>query len=71
MWKDCTCNCAICNCENGKYSASLFDISVTIWDGIINVEEKESLTTNFNEKKAISKTLNFYISLLFLLITLH
>ena len=41
-------------------------------DEVIESYDKETKTipTNFNEKKAICKTQNFYISLAFLLITI-
>ena len=34
------------------------------------IEETKTVTTNFNEKNAICKTKNFYILLLFFLITI-
>ena len=34
------------------------------------IEERKTIPTNFNEKKAACKTLNFYILLAFLLITI-
>ena len=58
-------NPATCNCENGKYLASIMDDSGIICDGIIDVKER-----NFNEKNIICKTQNFYILLAFLLITI-
>ena len=39
-------------------------------DEVIDAEETKTVTTNFNEKNAICKTKNFYISLAFLLITI-
>ena len=42
--KDYVWNPAACNCENGKYLASIMD--KTICDEFIDVKE-----TNFNEKK--------------------
>ena len=59
-------NPAACSCENGKYLASILGYSTIICDEVIESYEKE---TNFNEKKAICKTQNFYI-LLFLLIAI-
>ena len=59
-------NPAACSCENGKYLASILGDSTIICDEVIESYEKE---TNFNEKKAICKTQNFYI-LLFLLIAI-
>ena len=58
-------NPATCNCENGKYLASIMDDSVITCDEIIDVEEK-----NFDEKNITCKTQNFYILLAFLLITI-
>ena len=40
-------NPSICNCENGKYSASIMDHSAIPSDEII----EEIVPTNFNEKK--------------------
>ena len=77
--KDYIWNPATCNCENGKYLASIMDDSTIICDEVINADSKQSLTddyetstipTNFNEKKATCKTQNFYILLAFLLITI-
>ena len=39
-------------------------------DEMIDVEEKETIPTNFNEIKVTYKTQNFYILLAFLLITI-
>ena len=75
--KDYVWNPATCNCENGKYLASIMDDSTIICDEVINADSKQSLTddyetstipTNFNEKKATCKTQNFYILLAVLLI---
>ena len=41
--KDYVCNLATCNCENGKYFASI--MGKVIFDEIVDVKE-----TNFNEK---------------------
>ena len=49
--------------QNGRYLAIIMDDSVTTCDEII----EETVPTNFNEKKA---TQNFYILLVFLLITI-
>ena len=48
------------------------DDSVITCDEIIESyeEETKTISTNFNEKKATFKTQNFYILLLFLLITI-
>ena len=43
---------------------------MTTCDEVIGAEETKTVTTNFNEKNAICKTKNFYISLAFLLITI-
>ena len=39
-------------------------------DEMIDVEEKETIPTNFNERKVTYKTQNFYILLAFLLIAI-
>ena len=65
MWKNYVWNLSTCNCENGKYLASIMDDSTIICDEIIDVKE-----TNFNKKNIICKTQNFYILLAFLLITI-
>ena len=66
MWKNYVWNLSTCNCENGKYLASIMDDSAIICKKIIN--EKE---TNFKKKKKKNcKTQNFYILLAFLLITI-
>ena len=41
-----------------------------ICDEIIDAEEKETIPTNFNEKKATCKMQNFFILLAFLLINI-
>ena len=58
---------ATCNCENGKYLASIMDDSAIICDEVIQPYGEE---INFNEKKAICKTQNFHILLAFLLFTI-
>ena len=58
-------NPATCNCENGKYLASIMDESGVICGEIIDVKE-----TNSNETNITCKTQNFYILLAFLLITI-
>ena len=63
--KDYVWNPATCNCENGKYLASIMDDSVITCDEIINVKE-----TNFNEKNITYRTQNVYILLVFLLTTI-
>ena len=67
-------NPATCNCENGKYLASIVDDSAIIC-GVIESYAKLSLKDdyeqiNFKEKEAIWKTKNVYILLVFLLITI-
>ena len=54
-------NPATCNCENGKFLASIVNDSTIMCDEII----EETVPTNLNENKA-----NFYILLAFLLITI-
>ena len=73
--KDYVWNPATCNCENAKYLASIMDYSIITCDEIIESYAKVSLKdddekTNFNKKKVICKTKNFYIFLAFLLITI-
>ena len=58
-------NPVTCNCENGKYLASIMDDSAITCDEIIYAED-----TNFNGKNITFKTQKFYISLAFLLITI-
>ena len=60
-------NPATCNCENGKYLASIMDDSTIICDEVIESydEERKAIPTNFNEKKVTCKTLSFYILLSF------
>ena len=72
--KDYFRNPAACNCENGKYLASIVDDSAIIC-GVIESYAKLSLKDdyeqiNFKEKEAICKTKNVYILLVFLLITI-
>ena len=56
-------NPATCNCENGKYLASIMDDSAIICNEIIESydEDIKTIATNLNEKKATCKTRNFYI----------
>ena len=58
--------------KNGKYLASIIDDSVITCDEIIESfnEEIKTIPTNFNEKKAICKTQNFFLLVAFLLITI-
>ena len=60
-------NPATCNCENGKYLASIIDNSGIICDNVIKSydEETKTIPTNFNEKNITCKTHNFYIYLSF------
>ena len=61
MWKKYVWNLSTCNCENGKYLASIMDDSAIICDEIIDVKE-----TNFNKKKKkIVKRRIFIFYLLF------
>ena len=66
--KDYIWNPVTCNCENGKYLASVIGDSVIMCDDII--EETKTVATSFNEKNAIYKTKDFYILLAFFLITI-
>ena len=71
--KDYVWNPAICNCENGKYFASIMDDSRIICDEVMKSyddEEIKTIPTNFNEEKEICKTNNFYLLLAFLLIAI-
>ena len=56
--KSCIWNPATCSCENGKYLASIMDNSAITCNEIVE-EEIKTVTTNFNERKAIYKTKNF------------
>ena len=62
---------ATCNCENGKYLASIMDDSVIIGDEVIKSYDKEvkTISKNYNENRVTCKTQSFYILLVFLLIT--
>ena len=60
MWKNYVWNLSTCNCENGRYLASIMDDSAIICDEIIDVKE-----TNFNKKKKIVKRRIFIFYLLF------
>ena len=55
-----------------RYLESIMDDSALTCDEIIESydEETKSILTNFNERKATSKTQNLYILLAFLLITI-
>ena len=66
-------NPATCNCENGKYLASVIDDSAIISDEIIESYDKEikTIPANYNEKKLTCKTGSFYILLVFSLITIE
>ena len=64
--KDYVWNPATCNCENGKYLASIIDDSAIMCDVII----EETVPINLNENKTNCKMQNFYILLAFLLITI-
>ena len=70
--KDCVWNPRTCSYEKENYLESIIDDSALPCDEIIesNNEETKTVTTNLNEKKAICKTQNFYISLAFSLITI-
>ena len=68
--KDYVWNPATCNCENGKYLASIMDDSAIMCDEIIvsykeDEEAKSYGKSNFNEKKGSCDTQNFFIVLEF------
>ena len=72
-------NPATCNCENGKYFASIMNGSAIICDEVIDADAKlipidddetRTIPTNFYDKKATCKTQNFYILLGFPVITI-
>ena len=67
VWKPATCNC-----ENGKYLASIIDDSIITCQEAIksNEGEVETIPTNFKENKVTCKTQSFYILLALLLITI-
>ena len=58
-------NPATCNCENGKYLASIMDDSVIICDEVIKSydEEIKTIPTYFNKKNINCKTQNVYVLL--------
>ena len=68
--KDFIQNPASCSCKNGNYLASIIDNSVITCDEITDAEEKETISTNFKEKKTNCKTQNFYTLIEFLLIAI-
>ena len=57
----------MCSCENGKYTGSIINNSLIICDEIIGTTK--IVPANFNEIKVACKAKKFYISLVFLLIT--
>ena len=63
--KDYVWNPATCNCQNGKYLASIVDDWVIICDAVIESfdEEIKTIPTSFNEKNITCKTQGFYIQL--------
>ena len=65
--KDYVRNPATCNCENGKYLASIKDDSVIACDEVIKSYDEKIKTspTNFDEKNITCKTQSFYILLIF------
>ena len=65
--KDYVRNPATCNCENGKYLASIKDDSVIACDEVIKSYDEEIKTspTNFDEKNITCKMQSFYILLIF------
>ena len=70
--KDYVWNPATCNCENGKYLASIMDDLAITCNEIIESydEETKNIPTNFNEKNITCKTQNFYVLFIFSLITI-
>ena len=68
--KDYVWNPATCNCENGKYLASIMNDSVITCDEVTESynEEVKTIPTNLNEKKVTCKTQSFYILLVLLLV---
>ena len=74
MWgkNDYVSNPTICNCENGKYLASIMVDSTIICDEVIESfdEEIKTIPTNFNKENVTCKMQSFYILLSFLLITI-
>ena len=72
VWKTCKkdyiWNPVTWSCKNGKYLTSIIDDSVMTCDKII--EAKETKIEQFLVKNATSKTKNFCILLVFLLITI-
>ena len=69
--KDYAWNPATCNCESGKYLASITNYSTIISDEVIKSynEKIKTIPSNFNEKKLTCKTQSFYTLLASLLIT--
>ena len=67
MWRRLHLESFTCSCENGKYLASVMDDSAIMCDESIESYDQETKTIliNFNEKKAICNTQNFYILLAF------
>ena len=67
VWKPATCNC-----ENGKYLASIIDDSAIICDEVIESyhEEIKTIPSNFDEKNITCTAQNFYILFFFLLTTI-
>ena len=70
--KDYVWDPAACNCENGKYLAIIKDNSVITCDELLESygEEIKTIPTNLNEQNITVKAQNFYILLVFLLITI-
>ena len=66
--KDHIWNHNTCSCENGKYLERVMDDSVNTCHEIIESydEERKTIPTNFNRKKANFKMKNVYILLVFL-----
>ena len=66
-------NPTTCNCDNGKYLASIMDDSTIICDEVMKTyEEIKTVPSSFIEKNVTCKSkYNFYILLAFLLITIN
>ena len=61
--KDYVWNPATCNCENGKYLASIMDDSAIMCDEVRESYETKTVSTNSNEKR---QPLRYKISIFYL-----
>ena len=66
-------NPATCNCENGKYLASIIDNSTIICDELIKPydEEIKTIPINFNEKKVTCKRQKCFILMFYIYAILY